>query len=121
MPKPLWIRSPSKIHGEGIFASEFIPKNTRVGFLIDATYAIERVILIDTRSELGRYVNHQTEPNGRMEKESGTEAYYFVASQDIDAGAELTLDYNDTPEFVAKPHEIAPGPPLSRDHYKDWL
>jgi len=108
---PRWYKAPSKIHGEGVFASEFIPKNDSVDFLVDGFSAGG---MVDTRTELGKYINHRSDPNGRMEKVPSTNIYHLRSLKDIDAGSELTMDYNDTPSFVAKPHDLDP------DDFKSW-
>ena len=67
------------------------------------------------KSKLGELVNHQSRPNGRMERvPSQTDQYYFRSLADIDPNSELTIDYNDTPFFVAKPHQIDP------ENFRSW-
>jgi SET domain-containing protein len=106
-----WQSGPSKIHGRGAFASEPIPKNDMVDYLVTGFYAGG---LVDTRTDLGKHINHQSSPNGKMEKIPSTNLYYLRSTKDIDPGAEITMDYNDTPDFVAKPHQIDP------ENYKSW-
>jgi hypothetical protein len=43
-----------------------------------------------------------------------TDHYYLKSLDKIDPGSEITMDYNDTPWFVAKPHQIDPK------GYKSW-
>jgi hypothetical protein len=67
------------------------------------------------RSKLGDLVNHQSSPNGRMERvPSKADQYYFQSLSDIEPNSELTIDYNDTPSFVAKPHQIDP------ENFRSW-
>ena len=106
-----WYPGPSRIHGRGAFASQPIGIDRSAGLLINGYKAGG---LVDTRTSLGKLINHQSNPNGRMEKIPSTDMYYLRALRDIDTGEELTMDYNDTPEFVATPEQIDP------DNYKAW-
>lgn len=107
-----WGLGPSKIHGTGAFARESIPPGTGVDRLITGLNA--GGLLGGKQTTLGKYVNHQSTPNGRMERIPSTDQYYFKSLGDIDSGSELTIDYNDTPFFVAKPKDIDP------ENYKSW-
>ena len=40
--------------------------------------------------------------------------YYLKSLSGIEPGSELTIDYNDTPDFVAKPKDLDP------EGYKSW-
>ena len=66
------------------------------------------------RTSLGDHINHQSKPNGKMVQVPSTDQYYFQSSGEIAPGDELTMDYNDTPSFVAKPHQIDP------ENYQNW-
>lgn len=67
------------------------------------------------QTEFGKYLNHQSFPNGRIERVPSTQDKYYLRSiQNIDPGNEITMDYNNSPDFVSKPHEIDP------EGYKDW-
>ena len=105
--------APSEIHGTGVFAQEDIEENESVGPLIVGLKA--GGLLGMNRTELGKYVNHQNDPNGRMEQVPGSpEDFYLRSLSPIVSGTDITMDYNDTPYFVAKPHDIDP------EGYKDW-
>ena len=106
---------PSKIHGTGLFADEFIPKDTRVwefSSLVDKAYSKKEVeelpepersdvlslyhTWINKRSgkyivegDNGRFANHSFTPNLIQTKEG------FIASRDIAKGEELTYDYQE--------------------------
>ena len=45
---------------------------------------------------------------------STPEHFYLEAMSDIDPGTELTMNYYDTPDWVAKPNEVDP------EGYKSW-
>ena len=108
-----WQGAPSGIHGNGAFASEPIGSNEMVDYLVRGLQA--GGLLGGNRTSLGDLINHQSNPNSRMEVvPSTTDQYYLRSLSDIDPGTELTMDYNDTPDFVAKPHEIDP------DNYMSW-
>ena len=108
-----WGPGESDIHGMGAFAKESVPTGDMVDYLITGLRG--GGLLGGDRTELGRYVNHQSSPNGRMEKiPASPDQYYFKSLSDIGEGSELTIDYNDTPFFVAKPKDIDP------DNYESW-
>ena len=108
-----WRAGPSQIHGTGAFAKEPIPSGEAVDYLVRGLRA--GGLLGDDQTDLGKLINHQSSPNGRMERvPSKPDHYYLKSVADIDQGAELTMDYNDTPDFVAKPHQIDP------ENYQSW-
>ena len=82
---------PSDIHGTGVFALDPIPSNSAVDYLVTGLNA--GGLLGGNRTLLGKYINHQSSPNGRMEKIPSTaDKYYFKSLSDIDGGTELTID-----------------------------
>ncbi|NRA75332.1 MAG: SET domain-containing protein-lysine N-methyltransferase [Planctomycetes bacterium] len=108
-----WHPAQSDIHGLGAFASEPIQGGEMVDYLVKGLRA--GGLLGGDRSKLGELVNHQSRPNGRMERvPSRTDQYYFRSLSDIEPDSELTIDYNDTPFFVAKPHQVDPG------NFRSW-
>ena len=108
-----WRSGPSKIHGNGAFATEPIRGGEFVDYLVTGLKA--GGLLGMNRTALGKKINHQSVPNGRMEiVPSKSDQYYLRSLSDISPGAELTMDYNDSPDFVAKPHQIDPV------NYKTW-
>jgi len=99
-----WASGPSPIHGQGAFAKEPIGDGEFVDYLI-----------LGAKTPLGDYLNHQAKPNGKMvQVPSKPMHYYLRSSNEISPGEELTMDYNDSPDFVAKPHQIDP------ENYKNW-
>src|SRR5258708_5203053 len=109
---------PSLIHGMGLFAVEFIPRDTVVwqfteGFDLvftveqfNALSLVERQFLSTygwfskyTKRYLlcvdnGRFTNHSDTPNLRTEKACGLAEGHAVAARDILPGEEITSDYN---------------------------
>ena len=96
----------SPIHGKGVFSNRAYEPDEVVGRAISS--------LIDEgrggikRTLLGMYVNHRETPNTRLEKSSDSDRYYLRAIQPIAPGAEITISYWDTPDFIAKPDQIDP-------------
>ena len=108
-----WVPGKSDIHGNGAFASRRIHNRDNIGPLITGLKG--GGLLGGNRTRLGDLINHQSEPNSKMKRVPGrSDHYYLKALSDIDPGSEITMDYNDTPWFVAKPHQIDPK------GYKSW-
>ena len=108
-----WYKGNSSIHGNGAFAGEEIPENNAVDYLVSGL-AGGGLLGVD-RTKLGELINHQADPNGRMEIVPGTpDKYYLRSLKNIHPGSEITMDYNDSPPFVARPHEIDP------EGYQNW-
>ena len=108
-----WHSGPSRIHGRGAFASEPIGSGEVVDYLVTGLNA--GGLLGGNRTSLGDHINHQSDPNGRMERVTSKPDHYYLKSLvDIEPGLELTMDYYDTPAFVAKPDQIDP------ENYRSW-
>ena len=60
-------------------------------------YEIDDDTYVDAASGIGRYVNHSCQPSCRMEGRDSS-SLWLVAARDLDAGDELTIDY-DYPEI----------------------
>ncbi len=90
----------SEIHGKGIFAGDFIKRDSVIGIYHgprvqeDGTYVLwidcekDGIYGIDGCNEL-RFTNHSSAPNASFE---GPE---LIALRDIEAGEELTFHYGD--------------------------
>lgn len=108
-----WKPGKSSIHGLGPFATEKIPEGDYVDMVVTRLNA--GGLLGGEQTDLGKLLNHQSDPNGRMERVPSTaDQYYLKSVKEILPGSEITMSYNDSPEFVARPEEIDP------DGYKDW-
>lgn len=96
--------------GRGVFAKTFIPKGTeieRVPLLVMDSDTIDESILMDyvyTWTEktvalalgYGSLYNHSYEPNAVYEDEN-PRTKIFTAIRDIEAGEEVTINYNADP------------------------
>ena len=108
-----WKSGKSEIHGSGAFATEEIPEGEYVDMLVTRLNA--GGLFGGEQTKLGRLLNHQSDPNGRMERVPSTlDQYYLKSMKSIAPGSEITMDYNDSPPFVATPEQIDP------EGYKDW-
>ena len=109
---------PSKIHGLGLFADEFIPKGTIIwkftpGF--DLKFTTEQIQQLPKpvkeyletfcwlsrksgqycfSSDNGKYVNHSKEPNSLSAYYEEEDEVVTKAIQDIQDGEEITDDYS---------------------------
>jgi len=85
----------SSIHGVGIIAKRDFSPNEKIFKAIEANKKI---------TPIGRKINHcpieSQQMNTILVKEA--DGWWIVGSRRIKKGEELTLDYNTTPDFIAK-------------------
>jgi SET domain-containing protein len=88
LPNNLTIRE-SEIHGLGLFATEFIPKDTNLGITHVANENFEDGYI---RTPLGGFFNHSDNPNIVIQK---NKLLYLeiITIKDIQKGEELTAEY----------------------------
>ena len=84
----------SKIHGNGVIANKNIKKNTNIGVVITYTYFIPF-----RTNDLGYYLNHSFKNNCKLYLIDNK--YSIVATKNIKKNDELTINYDDTPWFIA--------------------
>lgn len=102
----------SDISGYGIFAKEDIPAGTKLGlthisiFCIiddaDTDYLSEDNTHGVIRTPLGAYLNHKKDCNGHLTADISYCLLYLVCDRHIDAGEEITVDYNQCLSMVDK-------------------
>ena len=90
----------SNIHGIGAIAS----KNIEKGELIGTAFDNEKLVKnsnpqIDTRTILGKSLNHQNNENAIQKSENNTLNVY--AKKRIKKGSEITINYKDAPSYVS--------------------
>lgn len=85
LPKELIIGF-SDIEGNGLFASDEIPKDTNLG--ISHTLINDELI----RLPLGGFINHSKEENCTLIQKDNN--FYLHTLRDIEVDEELVLDYN---------------------------
>ena len=95
----------SSIEGEGIFATQDIKKGEFIGMPISDEKKFEDFIStrsdeFDTRTDIGRKLNHKTEGNSVLKSENNNLNLY--ANSDIKKGDEITVNYKDSPWYVSK-------------------
>ena len=93
-----YVLGSSRIHGTGAFASEPIPEGEGVAVAI--TNQTLWGLLGGGRTPIGENVNHSPNPNTKLVATPTRGEYRLVATQSIVAGAEITMDYDDTPWFI---------------------
>lgn len=82
----------SNIHGDGLYTNKKINKNNYISLLINSNKII---------TYFGTKINHSYTPNTILHHtENG---WHIVALKNINKNTELTVDYNDTPDFIKKP------------------
>ena len=84
LPKELTIQK-SKIHGLGLFATDDIPQNTKLGL----THLKHEDMIL--RTPLGGFYNHSDDPN--CEKYLVEFCYFLKTIKDIKNGDEITVKY----------------------------
>lgn len=86
------------VHGVGVVAAVPLGPGAVVGTVIERRYWW--LVPVITR-DLGRYINHSTRPNARMEWRGC--AGVLVVRRVLNAGDELTIDYTTMPGYCAGP------------------
>lgn len=92
----------SGIDGKGAIASKNIKKGELIGTAItdeEKTRAKEG-IQVDTRTRLGRTLNHQDSENAIQKSENNSLNVY--AKNNIKDGDEITINYMNAPDYVNK-------------------
>ena len=89
-----WKLSTSKIHGVGIFATQFHYPNSFIDVAIDNENNI---------TYFGSKLNHSWNPTSRLIYSRGTKTYDIYSLKQINKGDEITVDYTFTPDFIVKP------------------
>ena len=113
----------SRIHGSGVYATQPIPKNTRIihyaGETISSRESLERelryirrghiwcfkltnrtVIDAGVGGNVARFINHSCRPNCYIDIKNGV--IWVRAARTIKKGEELTYDYNTDGEGLIK-------------------
>lgn len=84
--------APSSIQGTGLFADKAYKKHDVLFKAIENDQTI---------TETARKINHCNHPNTYLKREPA--GWYIYANTDLTKDTELSVDYNDTPEFIKKP------------------
>lgn len=90
----------SSRHGYGLFAGQFIPKNTPIILAFTQNQYGDCQV-----TDNGKLINHSIKPNTYLHKVKHEyhNDYYIISSQDIYNGNEITSNYYDTPDCIIKP------------------
>jgi len=89
IPQPLEDRlivKESKIHGDGVFPTDWFEQDELIGLLLDKRFRRTRL--------LGRFINHDDNPNTVMVP--GPNGMYLRATKPLLAEDEITMNYHDT-------------------------
>lgn len=89
----------SKTHGKGVFATSDIKK----GELIGTPLSVKYNIIVDITPELGQWLNHSWSANSKLVKVDNENKWNLVATSSIKKNEEISMDYRETPWFIAKP------------------
>ena len=92
----------SNISGRGTIASQNIKSGELIGTAVDNENMIrgKAGMMCDTRTRLGRMVNHQEKENATQKSENNMLNLY--AKNNIKEGEEITLNYKNSPDYVDK-------------------
>jgi SET domain-containing protein len=82
----------SKIHGVGVFVNTNYKKGQKIMMVIKKNKNI---------THLATKINHSNNANTIIKEKN--DGWYIYAIQDIKKDTELTINYNYTPDFIAKP------------------
>lgn len=89
----------SNIHGTGVYANTFIPKNNIIGIAMTFKFIFYPYITDD----LGKWINHSYKPNSFIYYYPLENVYFLIANQDIPENTEITMNYRNTPWYIKKP------------------
>jgi hypothetical protein len=87
-----WKVSKSKIHGNGVFASEDIKANIDIGISIPLIEETSDYLLY-YRNTFGLLVNDSKDPNAKVSKLG--KDWHFVSIKQIKKNEEILVDYKD--------------------------
>ena len=92
----------SDIDGQGVIASQNINKGELIGTAITNEDAVkaEKGIQYDTRTRLGRKLNHKDKENAIQKSENN--ALNVYAKDNISEGEEITINYITAPDYIDK-------------------
>lgn len=99
MNQSLYRIDKSKIEGEGIFANKKISENQTIGLPLYVKFYIFPIIT----KELGKKINHSSNPNAKLVKDPMCLKWYLVATRKISKNEEITMNYENTPWFIDGP------------------
>lgn len=85
----------SKIHNNGLFSLKRFRKGE------DLFLALDRNMSCPITKN-AKYVNHCGNASSEL-KQIDDKRWMLVATKDIEIGDEITANYNNTPDFIAKP------------------
>tara|TARA_B110000858_G_scaffold97914_1_gene112638 strand:- start:2263 stop:2619 length:357 start_codon:yes stop_codon:yes gene_type:complete len=88
----------SDIDGIGAIASASIKKGELIGTAIDNVARVTTNPQLDTRTILGKSLNHQDSENAIQKSENN--ALNVYASKNIKEGQEISINYNKAPDYV---------------------
>lgn len=93
-----WITSPSKIQGEGVFATRWLTPGELIGVAI-----VETLGFIPSVTAFGSKINHSYSPNTVLRYDYSTNTHNLYTITNIAPGTELTADYRHTPFYIMGP------------------
>tara|TARA_R110000765_G_scaffold397513_1_gene491683 strand:- start:136 stop:480 length:345 start_codon:yes stop_codon:yes gene_type:complete len=89
----------SDIQGKGVFASKNYKKGELVGLAVTDEEAVTDVVNFrDARTQLGKYLNHQSKENAALKSENNTLNIYTKNA--ITKGEEITVNYKKGPNYI---------------------
>lgn len=89
----------SDVHGKGVFSTTSIRKDEIIGVPLSIKYGF----IIDITRDLGKWINHSWTPNSSLVKVPGKNEWELRATRTIKTNEEISMDYRETPWFIAKP------------------
>lgn len=93
-----WVIKKSKIQGQGVFSTRWLPRSALIDVGIVYVYGI-----IPKVTFFGSKMNHSYDSNVDLLYSPKSKTWNVYAKKDIPKNTELLLDYNDTPSFIQGP------------------
>lgn len=91
----------SPIHGVGIFTKVHVMKFAKLG--VGIRYILG--VLPYVTPFPGQYINHSWKPNCILQYNAEEWTYDLISCRDIEAGEEVTMDYQNTPWYIFGPED----------------
>lgn len=93
-----WVLLPSQIHGIGVFNRIWLQPGDKIGKGITFALGILPIVTF-----FGSKINHSYSPTAVLRYDPNDKMYHIYSAYVLPPGTEITIDYRDTPPYIAGP------------------